>query len=158
MALTGRSSDHAAWLRSSEAPPSISATGDEDDAGADLLVRGGGQAPVVLVVVAADGQGSGPDGQGDEEEDPRVPRRGADLPVAWRGEHEQPAELGNWKVGPFRHTWVFLLVALAIGAAALAVSRYYNEHYGHLTPSTHQQVRAGIGSSVRTLRFGREQL
>jgi hypothetical protein len=55
------------------------------------------------------------------------------------------AALGNWEVGPFRHTWVFLLTALAIGAAALATSRYYNENYGRLTPSTRQQVRAGIG-------------
>ena len=38
-------------------------------------------------------------------------------------------------VGPFRHTWVFLLAALAIGAAALTITRYYNEHYGRLTPS-----------------------
>ena len=56
------------------------------------------------------------------------------------------AALGNWEVGPFRHTWVFLLTALVIGAAALAISRYYNnEHYGRLTPSTRQQLRAGIG-------------
>jgi hypothetical protein len=55
------------------------------------------------------------------------------------------AALGNWEVRPFRHTWVFLLTALAIGAAALATSRYYNENYGRLTPSTRQQVRAGIG-------------
>lgn len=53
--------------------------------------------------------------------------------------------LGNWEVGPLRHTWVFLLVALAIGALALAISRYYTENYGRLTPSTRQQVRAGLG-------------
>jgi hypothetical protein len=55
------------------------------------------------------------------------------------------AALGNWEVGPFRRTWVFLLAALAIGVAALAISRYYNEHYGRLTPSTRQQLRSGIG-------------
>src|SRR6185312_4234412 len=55
------------------------------------------------------------------------------------------AALGNWQVEPFRRTWVFLLVALAVGTAAAAITRYYNEHYGRLTPSTHQQVRAGIG-------------
>jgi hypothetical protein len=55
------------------------------------------------------------------------------------------AALGNWEVGPFRHTWVFLLVALAIAAGAALVNRYYNENYGRLTPSTRQQVRAGIG-------------
>jgi hypothetical protein len=55
------------------------------------------------------------------------------------------AALGNWEVGPFRHTWVFLLVALAIGVVALAISRFYNDNYGRLTPSTSQQIRAGIG-------------
>jgi hypothetical protein len=54
------------------------------------------------------------------------------------------AALGNWEVGPLRHTWVFLLTALALGAVALAIGRRYNEHYGRLTPSTRQQVRAGI--------------
>jgi hypothetical protein len=54
------------------------------------------------------------------------------------------AALGNWEVGPFRHTWVFLLVALAIAAGAALVNRYYKERYGRLTPSTAQQVRAGI--------------
>ena len=55
------------------------------------------------------------------------------------------AALGNWQVGPLRHAWVFLLAALVIGVLALAISRYYNEHYGRLTPSTRQQVRAGVG-------------
>jgi len=55
------------------------------------------------------------------------------------------AALGNWEVGPLRHTWVFLLVALALAAVAAAVNRYYNDTYGRLTPSTGQQVRAGIG-------------
>lgn len=55
------------------------------------------------------------------------------------------AALGNWEVGPLRHAWVFLVVALAIGAIALAIGRYYNENYGRLTPSTRQQIRAGIG-------------
>jgi hypothetical protein len=58
------------------------------------------------------------------------------------------AALGNWEVGPLRHTWVFLLVALALAAVAAAVNRYYNEVYGRLTPSTRQQVRAGIGLVV----------
>jgi 4-hydroxybenzoate polyprenyltransferase len=53
--------------------------------------------------------------------------------------------LGNWQVSPFRHTWVFLLTALAIAAVAAAINRYYNERYGRLTPSTAQQIRASIG-------------
>ena len=28
--------------------------------------------------------------------------------------------LGNWQVGPFRHPWVFLLVALVIAAVAVS--------------------------------------
>ena len=52
--------------------------------------------------------------------------------------------LGNWQVGPLRHPWVFLLAALAIAAVAVVINRYYNERYGRLTPSTAQQVRAGI--------------
>jgi hypothetical protein len=40
----------------------------------------------------------------------------------------------NWEAGPFRHTWVFPVVALAVGAVWLLITRYYNEHYGRLTP------------------------
>ncbi len=54
------------------------------------------------------------------------------------------AALGNWEVGPLRHAWAFLVTALVIGAAYLAISRYYNENYGRLSPSTRQQVRAGV--------------
>ena len=53
--------------------------------------------------------------------------------------------LGNWQVAPFRHTWAFLLAALAIAAVAAAINRYYNERYGRLTPASAQQTRAGIG-------------
>jgi hypothetical protein len=58
------------------------------------------------------------------------------------------AALGNWEVGPLRHAWVFLLVALAIAAVALAIARYYNERYGRLTPSTSLQVRAGVALPI----------
>jgi 4-hydroxybenzoate polyprenyltransferase len=54
----------------------------------------------------------------------------------------------GWEVGPLRHTWVFLLVALALAAVAAAVNRYYDEVYGRLTPSTRQQLRAGIAVVV----------
>ena len=39
---------------------------------------------------------------------------------------------------------MFLLVALVIAAVAVVINRFYNERYGRLTPSTAQQVRAGI--------------
>ena len=50
--------------------------------------------------------------------------------------------LGNWAVGPFGHDWVFLVAVLAIGAAYLVILRYYNEHYGRLSPTTAQQAQA----------------
>jgi hypothetical protein len=58
------------------------------------------------------------------------------------------AALGNWQVGPLRHTWAFLLGLGAIGLVYLAVGRYYNEHYGRLTPSTRQQVRATVAVAI----------
>jgi hypothetical protein len=56
--------------------------------------------------------------------------------------------LGNSEVGPLRHTWAFLLAALALGAIYLAISRAYNARYGRLTPSTRQQVRAGVAVAI----------
>jgi 4-hydroxybenzoate polyprenyltransferase len=53
------------------------------------------------------------------------------------------AALGNWEWGPFAHAWVFLLALLVIAGACAAVNRYYNEHYGRVTPSTRQQIKAG---------------
>jgi hypothetical protein len=53
--------------------------------------------------------------------------------------------LGNWAVGPLRHAWVFGACALLLAASCLPLARYYNEHYGRVTPSTRQQVRAGVG-------------
>jgi hypothetical protein len=52
------------------------------------------------------------------------------------------AALGNWEVGPFRHAWVFVAAVLAIGAVYLVILRYYNEHYGRLSPTTGQQAQA----------------
>jgi len=52
------------------------------------------------------------------------------------------AALGNTGWGPFAHDWVFVLALLAIGAACWAINRFYNEHYGRVTPSTRQQVKA----------------
>ena len=54
------------------------------------------------------------------------------------------AALGNWAVGPLRHAWAFTVAAVMIGAAYLAIAHYYNENYGRLSPSTRQQVRAGV--------------
>jgi hypothetical protein len=54
------------------------------------------------------------------------------------------AALGNWEVGPLRHSWVFPVAALAIGAVWLRINRYYNEQYGRISPSTAQQARVAV--------------
>ena len=65
------------------------------------------------------------------------------------------AALGNWEVGPLRHAWAFLVAALAIGVGYVAISGYYNEKYGRLSPSTRQQVRAGVAVVIAVaLMFG----
>jgi hypothetical protein len=52
------------------------------------------------------------------------------------------AALGNWEWGPLQHDWVFVVAVLAIGAIWAAINRYYNEHYGRVTPSVGRQYRA----------------
>jgi len=56
--------------------------------------------------------------------------------------------LGNWGVGPLRHTWAFLVVAVALGLVYLLINRYYVDNYGRLSPSTRQQVRAGVAVAI----------
>jgi hypothetical protein len=58
------------------------------------------------------------------------------------------AALGNWQVGPLRHSWVFLVVAVGIGLSYLPISRYYNDNYGRLSPSTREQVRVAVGGAI----------
>jgi len=69
------------------------------------------------------------------------------------------AALGNWEWGPLRHAWVFVACVLAAGAAGLAITRYYGEHYGRVTPSSRQQVRAAAATIIGVaLMFGVEFL
>src|SRR5688572_143460 len=56
--------------------------------------------------------------------------------------------LGNWAVGPLRHSWVFVVCALLLAATCLPLARYYNEHYGRVTPSKRQQTRAAIAVAI----------
>jgi hypothetical protein len=58
------------------------------------------------------------------------------------------AALGNWQVGPLRHPWVFLVAVAVLAAACLPITRYYNENYGRLSPSTRQQARATVAVAV----------
>lgn len=58
------------------------------------------------------------------------------------------AALANWEWGPFRHAWV-LGVCVAVAALAwLTLTRYYNERYGRITPTTRQQARAFAATVV----------
>jgi hypothetical protein len=49
--------------------------------------------------------------------------------------------LGNWG-----YDWVFLAMLPLAAAAALLVHRYYDEHWGRVTPSTRAQIRAAIAA------------
>jgi hypothetical protein len=56
--------------------------------------------------------------------------------------------LGNLRWGPFASNWVFVGCLAAIGAAALAITRYYNESYGRVTRSRRQQVRYAVATAI----------
>jgi hypothetical protein len=67
--------------------------------------------------------------------------------------------LGNWRVGPLNHDWVFVVGLLLIGAAYLLIARHYREHYGRLTPSRGQEIRAAIALAIGVaVMFGGAQL
>ena len=58
------------------------------------------------------------------------------------------AALGNWEWGPLRNSWVFVAAAAAIAGSCLAINRYYNEHFGRVTPSPRQQRRAAAAAAA----------
>jgi hypothetical protein len=53
--------------------------------------------------------------------------------------------LGNWQVGPLRHPWAFLILAVVIGASCIPINRYYNDNYGRISPSTSLHIRGAVG-------------
>jgi hypothetical protein len=61
------------------------------------------------------------------------------------------AALGNSEWGPFEHDSVFILTLLLIGAACWAVSRFYDEHYGRVTPSRRKQAKTAAVTAMGVL-------
>jgi heme O synthase-like polyprenyltransferase len=51
--------------------------------------------------------------------------------------------IGNWG-----YDWVFLATLPLAAAAALLVNRYYDEHWGRVTPSARTQVKATIAGTL----------
>jgi len=66
------------------------------------------------------------------------------------------AALGNWQVGPFAQPWFFIIVVVGVFAASLPIVRHYDEHYGRLSPSTHQQLKgaAALAAAVAVMAAG----
>jgi hypothetical protein len=56
--------------------------------------------------------------------------------------------LGNWGIGPLRHSWVFVAILVAAGGAALWILRYYNAHYGRISLSTRHEARTVVATVV----------
>ena len=54
--------------------------------------------------------------------------------------------LGNLRWGPLRPMWVVPVCIVLLVAAALSIQRYYNDHYGRVTPSRRMQVRYAVAS------------
>jgi hypothetical protein len=51
------------------------------------------------------------------------------------------AGLGNLGWAPLRSTWVFLACLAALGLGWVALNRYYNDHYGRVSPGHRPWVR-----------------
>src|SRR6266508_4239620 len=54
--------------------------------------------------------------------------------------------LGNLGWDPLGHPWIFFASLLVLGAAWQGTNRYYNDHYGRVTRSRHQQARYAVAS------------
>lgn len=53
---------------------------------------------------------------------------------------------GNARWGPLRHDWVFVAAALVLALSAALINRYYNEHFGRVTPSPAHQRRSAAAA------------
>lgn len=56
------------------------------------------------------------------------------------------AALGNVAWGPLKYTWVFVAGLAVIGVMALAVHRFYEDHYGRVRLSRAQSRRAVLAA------------
>ena len=52
------------------------------------------------------------------------------------------AALGNEHWGPLDNDWVFIAVVLLLGAATVAIGRFYDAHYGRVTPPADREAKA----------------
>ena len=59
--------------------------------------------------------------------------------------------LGNLEWGPFRDVWVVPVAILVAGAAYLLLMRYYNDHYGRVTPKGGLRTTALAALSVAVI-------
>ena len=50
--------------------------------------------------------------------------------------------LSNWEWGPFEQMWTFLVGLAAMAAVTVAISRRYDEHFGRITSTSREQLRA----------------
>jgi hypothetical protein len=56
--------------------------------------------------------------------------------------------LAMWEVGPLRHLGVAYLAIVLPAALLLWINRYYEEHYGRVTPSPSHRVRTMVHIAV----------
>ena len=65
------------------------------------------------------------------------------------------AALGNEHWGPLDNDWVFIAVLLLLAGGALLINRFYDEHYGRVTPAADREAKAiGLGLLGAALLFG----
>lgn len=58
------------------------------------------------------------------------------------------AALAMWEVGPLRHLWVAYIAIVIPAALLLWINRYYDEHYGRVTPVPRHWVRVAVHVAV----------
>jgi hypothetical protein len=65
------------------------------------------------------------------------------------------AALGNEHWGPLAHDWVFVAAMVLLAGVAWAVNRFYDAHYGRVTPTPGREAKAtGMALVGAVLLFG----